>query len=48
MANPLEVLKKKVSAKSTAGLLRDRKKQLDEQIEGATGGKLSIPKKKKK
>lgn len=47
MANPLEILKKKVSKKSTAGILRDRKKSLDEQIDAATGGDgLSIPKKK--
>lgn len=45
MANPLDILKKKVSKGSTAGTLRDRQKQLDEQIEAATGG-LSIPKKK--
>jgi hypothetical protein len=36
--NPLEILKSKVSPKSTAGLLRDRKKSLDEKIAEAEGG----------
>lgn len=34
---PLEALKKNVSAKSTAGLLRDQKKRRDEQIKKAGG-----------